>query len=238
MSYLDRNSQYSAGGGSSRPSLGYSSVPPQGSLGRPSGTPSLGRTSQQPNIGRTSVQKAQNELARRSEYPTQLNITLMIQEMDTGEAICYKSDGTRFQHSQETLKFREGEVYKILLIINPEAGILENLLAFTYVHDMGRSARDIVNLSFQALGNKQALSGVWKCTIQPTGDKQRLNMSIEFHVENFGVVEIPLCGKVYSSKERAYKSGFFLKSAVYTFRVPQAGVPGQKATLRTCNFIK
>eukprot|EP01024_Parvocaulis_polyphysoides_P038297 TRINITY_DN3434_c3_g1_i2.p1 TRINITY_DN3434_c3_g1~~TRINITY_DN3434_c3_g1_i2.p1 ORF type:complete len:238 (+),score=31.65 TRINITY_DN3434_c3_g1_i2:80-793(+) len=233
--YLDRVSQQS--GGSSRPNLGYSSVP-GGGLNRPSGTPSLGRSSNQPNFQRTSVQKAQNELAKRSEYPTQVNVTLMIQESDTGEAICYKVDGGRFEHSAETLKFREGEVYKIVLILNPESAILENCLALTYVHDLGRSARDIVNLTFQAMGNKSALSGSWKCVLQPTGNKQRLNMNIEFHVENFGVVEIPLCGKVYSNKDKAYKTGFFLKSAVYDFRVSQSGIPSQKATLRSANFIK
>eukprot|EP01025_Chloroclados_australasicus_P056894 TRINITY_DN707_c0_g1_i1.p1 TRINITY_DN707_c0_g1~~TRINITY_DN707_c0_g1_i1.p1 ORF type:complete len:271 (-),score=7.35 TRINITY_DN707_c0_g1_i1:404-1120(-) len=238
MSGLSRTS-YGGASGDRRPDLGYSSVPPGGSLGRVSGTstPGLGRVSQQPNFQRNSVSKAQTELARRSEYPTQMNVQLMIQEADSGEAVYYKSDGGRFQHSQETLKFREGEVYKVTIMLKPESKVVENIVAITYVHEQGRAARDIVNLNFEAVGTKAALGGSWKCNIRPTGNKNRLNMSIEFQIQNFGIVEIPLCGKVYSASDRGCMSGFPLKSAVFDFRV-QPGDTSSRATVRSQNFIK
>eukprot|EP01025_Chloroclados_australasicus_P056895 TRINITY_DN707_c0_g1_i2.p1 TRINITY_DN707_c0_g1~~TRINITY_DN707_c0_g1_i2.p1 ORF type:complete len:271 (-),score=2.56 TRINITY_DN707_c0_g1_i2:412-1128(-) len=238
MSGLSRTS-YGGASGDRRPDLGYSSVPPGGSLGRVSGTstPGLGRVSQQPNFQRNSVSKAQTELARRSEYPTQMNVQLMIQEADSGEAVYYKSDGGRFQHSQETLKFREGEVYKVTIMLKPESKVVENIVAITYVHEQGRAARDIVNLNFEAVGTKAALGGSWKCNIRPTGNKNRLNMSIEFQIQSFGVIGIRICGKVYGKRERAYKSGFPLKSAVYDFR-GQPGDPNAIASQRTYHFIK
>lgn len=174
----------------------------------------LERRSPGPGLERTSMTRAAQELARRTEHPLESTLNLAILEVHSRSGVYYKFDGSRFQHSDATVKVVTGNTYELSLNIKPAMDIVPNVLHVRSVMHDGVPRQSVVFLNRSRIDGK-SLVGHWKCDLDISRKSERVEVILSGQLANFGVFDIPLLMKVYSATQKGALQGFKLRLVAF-----------------------
>ncbi|GMH33121.1 hypothetical protein BSKO_00955 [Bryopsis sp. KO-2023] len=196
--------QHSAGSDSAVPSRTYGLNLGRASVG--ANVPQQGK----PALNRSSLQKAFIELESRGEFHGNVDFSVQILDAETGRPVMYKFDGSRFHHSDATIKVSSNVMYDVNVSMKPALEVVDGIMTLQAVLPDGTLKVDLIELGYKSR-EERILTGSWRCTLPASKKNKRVHVTLSGKLKEFGEFEIPIMLKVYAYEDSHKNQGFALK---------------------------
>lgn len=161
-------------------------------------------------LARSSLQKTAEHLENRSEFHTKVTLNIQVLSAERNEHVVYKSDGSRFQEGETTIKVASGEVYRIGVSTKPEEVVVDGGMLMLRITGGGLSRDDSILLDGPVPGQRGTW-GMWKCELPVSKKSDRVILMVSGKLADFGEFYVPLMLKVYKSNDKRLRQGLDLK---------------------------